>query len=297
MRRPSPTRRRLLRFGAAAAGCGTLASVAGCLHAFRPPSYRTWLPAPGTTTAFTSGFEVLRPAVLVERQDQFSPGVDFDDVDRAWAPAPLEAGDATTFVHQNNAVVVEGAFDRDAARAAFEADGFEPRGTYDGYSLLAAPGAGAGVAVGADELVGVGLFMGAVEEPQSVLEAYVDAHAGRVERWVESNEDLAALLDALANSHFLRAQLTGPTETHDPESGRFRGAVGRGHGWAIEDRTLTGRWAIPFESTDAVDVQSLRTWVDANRERGQRFADWRDVAVDATDGVGVVTARMDAQDY
>jgi hypothetical protein len=83
MRQPSTTRRRLLRFGAAAAGGGALASAAGCLDGFRPPSYRTWLPAPGTTTAFTSWFEVLRPAVLVQRQDQFSPGVDFDDVDRA----------------------------------------------------------------------------------------------------------------------------------------------------------------------------------------------------------------------
>jgi hypothetical protein len=202
-----------------------------------------------------------------------------------------------TFVHQNHVVVVNGSLDRDAVRAAFEAKEFEARGEHHGYSFLTAQGAGGGVAVGADDLVGVGLYMGAVEEPLPVLEVYVDARAGRVERWVDSDEDLAALLDAFETPHYLRVRLVEPTDTHDPETGRFLGAVGRGHGWAIEGRTLTGRWAIPFESTDTVDVQSLRTWVDANRERGQRFADWRDVAVDATDGVGVVTARMDAQDY
>lgn len=297
MRRPSTTRRRLLRSGAAAAGCGTLGSAAGCLDGFRPLSYRTWLPAPTASPAFTPGFEVLRPAVLVDRQDQFSPHVDFDEMDRVWAPATLEAGDATTFVHQDDVVVVEGPFERDATRAACEANGFASRGEYHGFSLLTAPGAGAGVAVGEDELVGVGLFMGAVEEPRPVLEAYVDARAGRVERWVESNEDLAALLDVFEDPHYLRAGLAGPTDTHDPENGRFRGRIGYGHGWSVRAGTLDGRWAIVTESPDAVDASDLRSWVNANRKRGDRFADWRDVTFETSGRVCVVTAVTDARNY
>ncbi len=240
---------------------------------------------------------MLQPAVLVERQEQFSADLTFDEMDRVWAPAPIEAGDASRFLHQNNVVVVEGSFDRDAARAAFEADGFEPRGTYDSYSLLSAPGKGAGAAIGDDELVGVGLFMAAVDSPRAYLEAYVDANAGRVDRFVDANDDLPALLDALDDPHYLNAAMFDARTAHEPENGLFRGVVGRGHGWSVAGRTVTARWAFPFESTDAVDVEALRTWVDANRGPGQEFADWRDVTVDTAEAVAVVTARMDAQDY
>jgi hypothetical protein len=298
MRQSSTTRRRLLRGGAAVATCGTFASTAGCLDGFRPPSYRTWLPAPtATTPASASGFETMQPAVLVERQDQFSADLTFDEMDRVWAPAPIEAGDASRFLHQNNVVVVEGSFDRDATRAAFEADGFEPRGTYDGYSLLTAPGKGAGAAIGDDDFVGVGLFMAAVDSPRPYLEAYVDANAGRVERFVDATDDLAALLDALDDPHYLNAAMVDARTVHQPEDGLFRGVGGRGHGWSVAERTVTARWAFPFKSTDAVDVEALRTWVDANRGPGRQFADWRDVTVDTAETVGVVTARMDAQDY
>ena len=51
------------------------------------------------------------------------------------------------------------------------------------------------------------------------------------------------------------------------------------------------------ESPDAVDASDLRSWVSANRKRGDRFADWRNVTYETKGRVCVVAAVTDARNY
>jgi hypothetical protein len=239
----------------------------------------------------------MQPAVLVDRQDQFSPAVQFDDMDGLWWPAPIAASAVDAFLRQNNVVVVEGPIDRAATREAFLAEGFEPRGADDDYAILTAPGMGSGVAIGTRAVVGVGLAMSAVSEPRAYLDSFLDARAGRVERFVEANPAHAAFVDAIDDLHFCTTFLSEPDDVHAPENGRFRGRVAFGHGWTVAGGTLSGRWVIATESPDSVTANDLRAWVTAEPEVGDRFEGWRDFAYERSGRVGVVTARKDAADF
>lgn len=290
MREPSTTRRALLGRGGAAVGAAALGSTAGCLAGFRPPAFQRWLPTPEALGAPCHyPFEAYDLAALAVREDAFPSTVDFSNLAVGWEPAPFDWRDVSRFVRLANVVLVDAPVDRRATREAFADRGMTVRGERAGHTLLTAPEAGSGVAIGDESFVGAGLAFARVREPLPVLETFVDAVAGRAPRYVAEREALDATLDALGDGHYLRATTRHGGDEGTPEQGSFAGEVARGHAWTVDGATTSGRWVRTFETAADVPVEAVRAWVAAEREEG-RFAPYQDFSVRARGGVAVVDA-------
>ncbi|MCU4799215.1 hypothetical protein OB920_02355 [Halobacteria archaeon HArc-gm2] len=210
-----PTRRTLLRAGAAAVSTGLTASAAGCtalpplgskpsygrvdVPEAGPPDYRRWLPAQSVvetdddwliTYAEPGPFDGPAPEEFVARRaalrveiDYF--GIGYENYDR--------------LVTTNLATVVVAEFAADEVAATLADTAYEPDGTYRDYDLYARSDVPRRLAV----RDGVLVWTSAEHHRAANLEATIDAGRGDVERYHEADDDFAAVTEAVGASRLL----------------------------------------------------------------------------------------------
>ncbi|WP_225334493.1 hypothetical protein [Halomicrobium urmianum] len=209
-----PTRRALLRAGAAAAATLTT-SAAGCTSIpplgskpsygrvdvpdAGPPDYRRWLPAQSVvetdddwliTYAEPGPFDGPVPEEFVARRgftiaelDYF--GIGYERYDR--------------LVNTNLATVIEAEFAAGEVASTLAETGYEPDGSYRDYDLYARSDVSRRAAVRDGAIV----WTSAEHHRAANLEATVDAGRGDVERYHEADDAFAAVTDAVGASRML----------------------------------------------------------------------------------------------
>ncbi|WP_226023484.1 hypothetical protein [Halomicrobium salinisoli] len=209
-----PTRRSLLRAGAAAATTLTT-SAAGCTSLpplgskptygrvdvpdAGPPEYRRWLPSQSVvetdddwliTYAEPGPFDGPVPEEFVARRgfqrselDHF--GIGYENYDR--------------LVNTNLATVIEAEFAADEVASTLGETRYEPDGSYRDYDLYARSDVPRRAAV----RDGVIVWTSAEHHRAADLEATVDAGRGDVERYHEADDAFAAVTEAVGASRML----------------------------------------------------------------------------------------------
>ena len=210
-----PTRRALIRAGAAAVTTGLTASAAGCTGlpplGSKPsygrvdvpeadaPDYRRWLPAQSVvetdddcliTYAEPGPFYGPAPEEFVARRgyhraelDYF--GIGYENYDR--------------LVTTNLATVIEAEFAAGEVASTLAATAYEPDGSYRDYDLYARSDVPRRVAV----RDGVIVWTSGGRLDAANLEATIDAGRGDVERYHEADDDFAAVTEAVGASRLL----------------------------------------------------------------------------------------------
>jgi len=211
-----PTRRSLLRAGAAAAATGLTTGASGCLSGLPPlgskrsygrvdvpgvgpPDYRRWLPAgwdretdedwvisyaePGPFDGPVPEEFVARRGLFKSELDHF--GIGYENYNR--------------LVKTNLATVIKAAFAADEVASTLADTGYEPDGSYRGYDLYARPDVPRRVAV----RDGVIVWTNRNRHTAPDLEATIDAGGGDADRYHEVDDAFAAVTEAVGASRFL----------------------------------------------------------------------------------------------
>ena len=205
------TRRKLLqRCGVASLALGAIAG-SGCMGILSnldsnrsepivvppadSPDYRKWLPAPSaladdldldpghvihalpkkTGLKGLGGLFAFPEGMITARGDWF--GYDYSHYERA--------------LMVDQAIVLVGEIDRSVVESAISETAYESAGTYEGYDLYDRADIRRTIAVGDGAIV-----FTSDEQSEANVKAVIDAAAGRIERYHETDEDFSRIVDA-----------------------------------------------------------------------------------------------------
>ena len=207
--------RRSRRTFLASLGAGATVALAGCTETLpplgqrvrigridfphpepEPPEYRSWLPA---ASALPERYEdslvhAGRPANI--HPSSFGEGIFVSSTD--WLGTSFEEYDLAVHARgfSQNVYVFEGNTDPDIVADAVADTGFEPAGSYEGYDLYEREDVPRTVA-STD-----GAVLWADEGGRAVIETFIDAHDGRVDRRHEVDEQFETMTDAVGLTEF-----------------------------------------------------------------------------------------------
>jgi len=222
------TRRTVLRRGVGAVAASVAAATAGCTSALPPlgsaqrfgridvpdadpPRYREWLPAPGAVDALDDahyGYLFRRPGSLdypapvrfttprkrlLTDLDHF--GIGYANYDR------LLATDLGT--------AIEAAFDPAAVAETLTNSGYAPAGSHGGFDLFVREDMPRRAAVGDGAIVWSSRRVHAAP----AVEALIDAHGGRIDRYHEVDAGVERVTDAIGESRMV--EYLPPSDARD----------------------------------------------------------------------------------
>ncbi|MBX0286675.1 hypothetical protein [Haloarcula salinisoli] len=299
------TRRAMLRRGLATAGAGALVGAAGCssipnlLGGTTP--YAKWLPAPAAVddsdhynfTYFNVDDleahegEIDDGDLKPPKSGEFLGPVDIDWQD-ASGVTTLGFGGLFGF----GGFVVEADFDRDDAISDLEANGFTEDSEHEGYALMLGSFEKRVYAVG-DGAIVLSVSLGGDTD---MAEAIIDAKTGNVDRYGDDSDDMSALIGALGGGTYVKGSTTDIPEEADPADGVFDNMVARGEQAKIKGQDTALKHVVVYESSDDVDTDDLREWVDENNADGERFGNLDDPSYNSNGRKGVITGTVPTDD-
>lgn len=270
------------RFLQAVAAVGVAGGTAGCRGpSFVPGSaadYATWLPTP-TALPHRSRYAVgsVVPAALDRRGDLLSADLQ-QYLRRLTTSGPQQLGIDTGSVEAVHrlglfATVVIGGFD-DVADSL--ADRWRTVGTASGFELFAAERHGAELAVKSDAVV---LTPHVAGRPGSFLQPVLAAEDGTAERYVDSDERMSVLAEAVGDGDMVLLN-EGGTVSGLPD------VVATGVSWRLTDDVAKTTLGLAFPDGGAVDTAAIERQVSGN----PRFDSFEGITVGQHGNVGVVTA-------
>lgn len=288
------TRRSFLRRGAAAAGLGGLATVAGCQEDSPDVTYTSWLHEPGAfDDASHYRTEIHYLGEILDNDYQFDGDV-IDaleaSVNETLEPTAVEAADLSRVMATNVATIATGSFDGSDVGTELEEEGFERTGETSGYDVVANGDGSLAFAVG-DALVRTGGASRAGAD--EIASALVETRTNGDTPYVSSSDAVQTLLGGFDDGYHRTLETVDRVENGDPSEGRFEGAVGLGVERALTRVTSDVKWLVAFEEESDVDTDALETWVDADEET---FGHVRNVQISQQGRLGVITVTVDTPD-
>ena len=279
----------MLRAGA----IGGVAGVAGCLEALMQamdePLYRQWLPAPGALEADHYQVQFLNINEIVDNHTAINQGF-YDDVrnlEELFLGVEFDHLDRVTAL--NNVVVAAGEFDTAAVGSEIEEEGYSYVTEYEEYEIYEA-NENSATAVTEDATINVPIAgnLSAAE----IIELLIDAQAGNVDRYHETNGDFEAVTDELGFATILGVQTFDPVAQTHAEGGQFENNVGVAIGWDIDAGTAEFTAALAFQNEGDIVLSDVETWTQAANE----FDLIEDLTVESNDALAVVTGTADTAD-
>lgn len=281
----------------AVAGVGAVASSAGCMGFLdgSDDAYADWMPAPAELDAEEPyRFSAYDEDDWTEHEDELET-VDFSDFERQWEPLDFDHEDVSTSLYFGPVAVYEASFDDEEAVDELEDEGFEVDGEQDGSDVYVSENGERAFGLGDEILLIANDDWGAsgsgsdeALSPKELVELVVDTTAGEADRYVETNDDVGALVDAFGDVSSIEVDAISVDLEEDVESGQFEGMVARGETDTFDGDETERRWLTLYEDEADVDLDDLETWVDADNE----FDDVDDVVYEKDDRFGIVAGTL-----
>lgn len=248
------------------------------------PSYRRWLPEPGSVGPTDHDYYRAQYYSLTELRA--NPDRKLSTFHRKRVRDEtgfLDLGDSAdelirlSGIDSMRAYVVMGSYDADGVEESVRQNGFSDARTYGEYSILRRTDPARVVAV-SDSAV----LYGKHDDAAGLVEAIIDAAEGNRPRYHEVDERFASLTEAVGESAVTEAETTEPAPHTNPEILQFKGSVGHATGRSLADGTEYVRHAIEFTEQADDHVETVRETVgdDESFAAVEVFADEKTVFVD-----------------
>lgn len=247
------------------------------------PSYRRWLPEPGSVGPANHDHYRAQYYSLAELRAH--PDRKLSTFHRRRVRDEtgfLDLGDSAdelirlSGVDSMLAYVIVGSYDADGVADAVRQNGFSDAGTYGKFSILRRNDPARVVAV-FDSAV----LYGKHDDAAGLVEAIIDAAEGNRPRYHEVDETFASLTEAVGESAVTEVETTEPAPHTNPEILQFEGSVGHATGRSLADGTEYVRHAIEFTEQADDHVEMVRETVrdDESFSAVEVFADEKTVFV------------------
>lgn len=243
------------------------------------PDYGRWLPAPGTVIpASTYQFGMTDLTEYAEHVGELQGPV--RDVVESWQPVDVDWRTVPLSLSMHGHNVIEADYDRGAVEDQVAgAGGWTAVEDYEGFALFRNDDSEA-VAVG-DAATVVTHDAGDEHTASDVARGIVDTAQGRAPTYPGESDAVDAVMDEFEDPGFTNNWIPRSAFDASPrEEPAFDGQVGVGRwGRFTDDGNARAKLVVVFESTDAVDVDAVETYVDERTDDEEQFAAWRDVDV------------------
>ena len=283
---------------AASAGCSTLLGSDGG----NTDVFTQWLPVP---SALGDGdhyqFDYYDLATLSAQREHL--GGDPTVFERTWQPVGLSWDDATAVVVVDGVAVVTAEFDRDAVVSDLREAGYDHTDEFKRTARYRNSETGTVFAVTDDTLLVASMdrYGTASTDPSSRIEAVVEAQTGDADRYVETNADMQALVEALGTGTLVSARTLDESDVATARSGRFENLVAEGSRSVVDGESVEETWVYLYDRPRDVDMATLESYVRANDDGSDavdaRFAAVEDISYTREGRKGIITGTRDAGEY
>lgn len=274
------------------AGAGTVL-VAGCSSlpfGGRGFTYRRWMADPGPLAAdelFV--LEYHEPKALSEHGDELDDRVvgpytgeetttELTGIDREDVTARVRAG----VLRESRPTVWRVDYETEAVVAELEAHGFVDDRIYEGYDVYVAEDdptyRGRAVALGDGRIVFAERDGDATGT--EVAERVIDARQGKVDRYGDADEAMAAFAEECGTGHLVLGTFHEPVEEDDPSTARLEHSVANGVRIDVDDGQAVVRVLFVFDDEEHVDTGTVEDWLASQRD--DEVDNWLDELDDAT---------------
>jgi len=191
--------------------------------------------------------------------------------------------------------------DPDEFASTLEADVFRKRSTHRGFEVYVSPAPGDAESNRETPYKGMYAFDGkhVVRSVQPVVERIIDANAGAVDRYVETNDHAETMLRVANSGALLEIHRDGPVSPFGPLRGRTRLDQHVGY-------CLTGRFGsefaacqllVAFETSDETAVDTVKGFVEAHRDDDNGFRHAETLEYDRSGHVVEVEFRIPLDEF
>lgn len=297
------TRRRMMRNATAAVGAATLAGSAGCLGSLPfvgggAGAYKKWLPDPGELNSESDHyrFSYIDMSTIVDNEDEFDEGTieDIEGVEDIWSPVSVDWDETSDLIFFQAAYVVQGDFSKDDVVSDLEDEDWDDDTDHEGFTIMLDEGEDRGMAVSDGTIVITSAFQG---DPVDQAETIIDTSNGDEDRYVDEEEDMKALVNALGGGTVVRGGTMEEVDEGQAESGRFDHQVAQGRTMRVNGETSKVRYVVVYEEKDDVDTGDLEDWVEENEDTDQEFDDVEDVSYKQNGRTGIIEGTMDTDEF
>ncbi|GAB3689347.1 hypothetical protein GCM10028857_24570 [Salinarchaeum chitinilyticum] len=303
------SRRRFLKASGAVVGTGLLGASAGCTGILGGggggggsglTAHTDWYFEPGAiadTDHHTISYQGTME--IANNEDQFDSDY-YDDTEQSFEDSYEYLGldfdevESRTYFGGFLATLLSGyTVDRSEIVESLEDNDYEDDDEYEGVQVFLGPNESRAVGVTNNEIVVTSGSWNTDDEAIDVLETAVDTYNGEEDRYVDENENFAALTSRLNGGTFGFAATHEETEETDAPNGRFEGAVAQGSASDVKGETMDIQAIYLFDSADDIDMGDVEDY----RDESDSFDDIDDVSLNRSGRSVIISGTMDTDDY
>lgn len=302
------SRRRFLKTSGAVVGTGILGASAGCTGILGGgggggsglSAHTDWFYEPGMiqdtdhhAISYQANVEIVNyedefdSDYYDSTEESFESSYEFLDLDFDEVESQTSFGGFLATLlsgyQVNRSEVVESLEDND----------YEDDDEYEGVQVFLGPNESRAVGLTNNEILVTSGSWSTDDEAIDVLETAVDTYNGEEARYVDENEDFAAVTSQLSGGTFDYATTHEETEETNAENGQFEGAVARGSSESVNGETMDVQAVIVFDDADDIDMGDVEDF----RDDSDTFDDIDDVSLNSSGRSVIITGTMDTDDY
>lgn len=297
-----------MRTGSALLATGAVASTAGCLR--KLPfvggfGYEQWLPAPGELEDEPDdyGFYYAQPKAILSKEDD----LDEDFVDNIESEGTFHDAtgiDADEVEHSLGFYrysVNVASFNTDDVVEELEDKDFDEDTDHGGFTIYLNEEDGSQYRGSAMGIKGNTIVSTRANPDDAVdrLEDVIDAKTGDVDRYVDENDGMGALVGKLGTHHIVSGDAFDEIDGDqaNPEAGLFDELVADGSTLQVKGENSTLRRVFTFPDNDAASDADVDDWVDELEDGSSIWSEAEgDISVNVKGESVVVSAEVESDE-